>query len=72
MYIKMKLNLKNYFLNSNKSLSSVINAPILKDKKVAGFITNYDIDTDEATGYMYEDIIPDFNENNQIISMEIL
>lgn len=70
--VKMKLNLKNYFLNSGKSPSSVINTPILKDKEVVGFIVSYDIDTDEAIGCMFDDIIPNFNENNQILSMEIL
>ena len=45
--VKMNLNLKKY---NNIHLSSIINAPILKDQKVVGIITNYNIDTDEATG----------------------
>ena len=69
---RVKMNLiKNYSFDF-KSLSSIINAPILKNDKVIGIITNYDIATDEAIGCMYDDIIPNFNENNQIVSMEIL
>ncbi len=66
---KIKLNLKKYPISN---LSSIINAPVLKDKKVIGVITNYYIDTDEATGYIYDDIIPNFDINTQnIISMEL-
>ena len=62
--IKMNLNLKKY---NNIHLSSIINAPILKDHKVVGIITNYNINTDEATGYIYYDIIPSFDINMQNI-----
>ena len=67
---KIKLNLKKYPISN---LSSIINAPInFKDKKVIGVITNYYIDTDEATGYIYDDIIPNFDINTRdIISMEL-
>lgn len=66
---KVKLNLKEYLISN---LSSIINAPILKNKKVIGVITNYYIDTDEATGYIYDDIIPNFDINTRdIISMEL-
>lgn len=68
---KIKLNLKKYY--SISSLSSIINAPILKDEKVIGVITDYDIDTDEATGYIFDDIIPNFNTDIQnIISVELI
>lgn len=69
--IKMKLNLKNYFLNNpNKSSSSVINTPILKDKKVVGIITDYDIDTDEATGCIYEEDIIETMSHGRISDVQ--
>lgn len=67
--IKMNLNLKK---QDNIPLSSIINAPILKDQKVVGAITNYNINTDEATGQIYDDIIPNFNIDMQIISFEFI
>ena len=67
---KIKLNLKKYPISN---LSSIINAPILKKGKVIGIITNYYIDTDEATGYIFDDIIPNFNTDIQnIISVELI
>lgn len=67
---KTKLNLKEY---SIFNLSSIINAPILKDQKVVGIITNYNINTDEATGYIFDDIIPNFDVDVQnIISVELI
>lgn len=67
---KIKLNLKKYPVSN---LSSIINAPILKDKKVIGVITNYYIDTDEATGYIFDDTIPNFDADVQnIISIELI
>lgn len=66
---RIKLNLKKY---SNLNLSSIINTPILKDKKVIGVITNYYVNKDEATGYIYDNIIPNFSlDEKQIISMEL-
>ena len=66
---KIKLNLKKYPVSD---LSSIINAPVLKEGKVIGIITNYYIDADEATGCIYDDIIPNFDINTQdIISMEL-
>ena len=68
---KIKLNLTKYYPIS--SLSSIINAPILKNKKVIGIITNYYIDIDEATGYIFDDIIPNFDADIQnIISVELI
>lgn len=67
---KIKLNLKKYPISN---LSSIINAPILKEGKVIGIITNYYIDTDEATGYIFDDIIPNFDTDVQnIISVELI
>lgn len=67
---KIKLNLKKYPVSN---LSSIINAPILKEGKVIGIITNYYIDTDEATGYIFDDIIPNFDADIQnIISVELI
>ena len=65
----MNLNLKKY---DNIHLSSIINAPILKDQKVVGTITNYNINTDEATGQIYDDIIPNFDIDMQIISFDFI
>ncbi len=67
--VKMNLNLKKY---DNIHLSSIINAPILKDQKVIGIITNYNINTDEATGQIYDDIIPNFDIDMQIISFDFI
>lgn len=67
---KIKLNLKKYPVSN---LSSIINAPVLKKEKVIGIITNYYIDTDEATGYIFDDIIPNFDTDVQnIISVELI
>lgn len=67
---KVKLNLKKYPISN---LSSIINAPILKEGKAIGIITNYYIDTDEATGYIFDDIIPNFDTDVQnIISVELI
>lgn len=67
---KIKLNLKKYPISN---LSSIINAPVLKEGKVIGIITNYYIDTDEATGYIFDDITPNFDEDIQnIISVELI
>jgi len=67
---KIKLNLKKYPISN---LSSIINAPILKDKKAIGVITNYYIDTDEATGYIFDDITPNFDADIQnIVSVELI
>lgn len=67
---KIKLNLKKYPISN---LSSIINAPILKEGKVIGIITNYYIDTDEATGCIFDDIIPNFDTDIQnIISVELI
>lgn len=67
---KIKLNLKKYPISN---LSSIINAPILKEGKVIGIITNYYIDTDEATGCIFDDIILNFDANIQnIISVELI
>ena len=67
--VRMKLNLIKDYPNCN--LDSIINVPILKDEKVVGIITNYNLNTDEASGYIYDNIIPSFYQNN-IISMEII
>ena len=67
---KIKLNLKKYPVSN---LSSIINAPVLKEGKVIGIITNYYIDTDEATGYIFDDIIPNFDADIQnIVSVELI
>ena len=67
---KVKLNLKKYPISN---LSSIINAPVLKEGKAIGIITNYYIDTDEATGYIFDDIIPNFDTDVQnIISVELI
>ena len=66
---KIKLNLKKYPISN---LSSIINAPVLKEGKVVGMITNYNIDTDEATGSLFDDISFNLNENKSICSIEII
>ena len=67
---KIKLNLKKYPISN---LSSIINAPVLKEGKVIGMITNYYIDTDEATGCIFDDIIPNFDADIQnIVSVELI
>ena len=67
---KIKLNLKKYPISN---LSSIINAPVLKEGKVIGIITNYYIDTDEATGCIFDDIIPNFDVDIQnIVSVELI
>ena len=67
---KVKLNFKKYPISN---LSSIINAPVLKEGKVIGIITNYYIDTDEATGCIFDDIIPNFDADIQnIVSVELI
>lgn len=33
----------------------IMNKPIIKDKKIIGFISDYDIDNNEIIGYIYLD-----------------
>ena len=65
---KIKLNLKKYPIFN---LFSIIDAPVLKERKAIGIITNYYIDTDEATGCIFEDVIPNFDADQNVISIEI-
>ena len=67
---KTKLNLiKDY---PDCDLSYIINAPILKNNKVIGMITDYNLETDEASGYIFCTDIGINLLNNKIVSMEII
>lgn len=67
---KTKLNLiKDY---PNCDLSYIINAPILYNDKVIGIITNYNLETDEASGCIFCTNIGINLLNNKIVSMEII
>lgn len=67
---KTKCNFKKY---PNLDLSSIVNIPLIKDDKVIGVITNYNVDTEELLGYVFDDMT--FNVSTKdyktILSIEI-
>ena len=71
-YFKMKFNFKKY-PNLDLDLSSIIKIPLIKNNKVIGVITNYNIDTEELLGYIFDDITFNISTKDYktILSMEI-
>ena len=68
---KIRLNLKKDYPNCN--IESIINCPVTINGECIGVITNYYINEDIATGYFFEDMIPNFSlDKKQIVSMELI
>ena len=67
---KIKLGIKKDHINCD--IPSVINYPITMEGKCVGIITNYNLDTDEATGFLFDNIYFNLNQNKSICSMEII
>ena len=65
-----KISFKKY---PNLDLSSIVNIPLIKDDKVIGVITSYNIDTEELLGYVFDDMT--FNVSTKdyktVLSMEM-
>lgn len=74
MQFKVKLNLiKN---NSNikllSKLKSIINAPVIKNNEVVGVILDYNLETDEAIGYLFNTYAINFCQDDTIANIEIM
>lgn len=67
---KTKLGIKKDHINCDTT--SVINCPITMEGKCVGVITDYNLDTDEATGFLFDNICFNLNQNKSICSIEII
>ena len=67
---KIKLEIKKDHINCD--ISSIINCPITMEGKCVGVITDYNLDTDEATGFLIDNICFNLNQNKSICSIEII
>lgn len=66
---KTKLGLINY---NNIDKSSIINCPITIEGRCIGAIIDYNIDTDEASGFLIDNLSFNLNQDKSINSMEII
>ena len=66
---KVKLGLINY---NNIDKSSIINCPITIKGKCIGVIIDYNIDTDEASGFLIDNLSFNLNQDKSINSVEII
>lgn len=64
---KIEFNIKKYNVDCN--VESIINCPIIYNEKCIGIITDYDMNTDEAIGILFNNSCFNFN---QVSSMEII
>lgn len=67
---KIKLNLKKDYSNCN--IESIINCPVIMNKKCIGVITDYNLNIDEATGFLFDNICFNLNQDKSICSIEII
>ena len=67
---KIKLGIKKDHINCD--ITSIINCPITMEGKCIGVITNYNLNTDEAIGFLFNDISFILNQNKSICSIEII
>ncbi len=68
---KVKLNLTKYY--SNCDLKSIINCPVVMEGKCIGAIIDYNLNTDEASGFLFDNLCFNFNQDKKTIqSMEII
>ena len=71
---KIKLDLIKYKKYYPKcDLKSIINCPIMIKGKCIGVIIDYDLNTDEASGFLFDNLCFNFNQDKKIIqSIEII
>lgn len=68
---KVKLNLTKYYPKCD--LKSIINCPIVIEGKCIGVIMDYNLDTDEASGFLFDDLCFNFNQDKKTTqSIEII
>ena len=68
---KVKLGIaKDYIYFDN--IKSIINCPVTKDGKCIGVITDYHLDTDEAYGFLIDNLCVHFNQDNSIYFLELI
>ena len=67
---KTELGIKKY--NNNCTIESIINCPITIEGKCVGVITDYNLNTDEAIGFLFDNICFNLDQNKNICSMEII
>lgn len=67
---KTKLGIKKDCINYD--ITSIINCPIIMEGKCIGTITNYNLNTDEATGFLIDNISFNLDQNKNICSIEII
>lgn len=69
---KTKLGIKKDHINCD--ITSIINCPITItiEGKCVGVITNYNLNTDEAIGFLFDDFSFILNQNKDICSIEII
>ena len=71
--IKFKIELGIKKDHINWVIPSVINCPIIMEEKCIGTITDYNLDTDEATGFLIDNnICFNLDQNKSICSIEII
>ena len=67
---KAEFNIKKY--NVDCDIRSIINCPIVYNEKCIGIIADYDMNTDEAIGYLWDLLGFNFNQNKEFLSIEIM
>lgn len=54
------------------NITSIINCPIIMKEKCVGIITDYNLNTDEATGFLIDNLCFNLNQDKSICSIEII
>ena len=67
---KVKLNLTKCYPKCD--LKSIINCPVMMEGKCIGVIIDYNLNTDEASGFLFDNLCFNFNQDKTIQSMEII
>lgn len=67
---KVEFNIKKY--NTDYDLESIINCPIVCSGNCIGVITDYNMNTNEAIGYLWDSLSFNFNQNKEFLSIEII
>lgn len=68
--VKFKLDVTG--LDPSCNLYTIINAPIKKDGKVVGAITNYHVKEKEAIGFVWARLVPELIlDGTEIVSCEL-
>lgn len=68
---KTKLGIEKNYINCD-IIKSIINCPVIMEGKCIGVITDYNLNTDEATGFLIDNISFNLNQDKSICSIEII